>query len=373
MVEASNLKVCHRCVMDSTDPDIIFLADGTCSHCEDFEKRWSALKLKKLNLEELFQSIRNSGRGKEYDCVLGLSGGVDSSYVAYLAHQAGLRPLCVHLDNGWNSELAVANINSLVKKCGFDLYTHVLDWDEFRDLQRSFFFAHVVDLELLTDHAIFGIILRLARKHKIRHILSGANLATEAVMPRSWVHRKQDAKNIVAIHKRFGTLPLRTFPLVSTAEHVFTMYGLGFQVHKPLNCIDYNKHKAKAILQSEFGWRDYGGKHYESLFTKFYQAHILPTKFGIDKRKAHLSSLILSGQLSREEALRELASPLYPPQELAADTDYVCKKLGFNQDWLSYYLSAPRVEHESYGSDKFIYEFLRFGKSLASKIGLQTA
>lgn len=348
-------KACSRCVMNETDSQLILNEAGICNHCLAYDAtmaKWNLPeRIAKGELAHLLNQIKSQGKNQEYDCVMGLSGGVDSSYVAHLAHEAGLRPLCVHLDNGWNSELAVANIHSICERLGFTLYTHVIDWQEFRDLQRSFFAAHVVDIELLTDHAIFGVILQLARKHNIKAILSGANLSTEFVMPKTWVHRKQDLPNIRSIHKKFGARPLRTFPQVSTLSHLWGMFALGYRVHKPLNLIDYNKAEAKKLLQNRLGWRDYGGKHHESLFTKFYQNHILPVKFGIDKRRAHLSSLILSGQITREAALAELQEPLYNSQQLAIDTEYVCKKLGYSAAEMQTYLSAPARPHSDFSSD----------------------
>jgi N-acetyl sugar amidotransferase len=362
MTIPKNLKICSRCVMDETDPKISFNENGVCNHClsyEELEKNWNLKNLlQNCELEKTFNKIIADGKGKDFDCVMGLSGGVDSSYVALLAKQAGLRPLCVHLDNGWNSELAVANIHSIVDKLGFTLYTHVIDWEEFRDLQRSFFKANVVDIELLTDHAIFGVILQLAKKYKVKYILSGANNSTEAVMPKAWVHRKQDLKNILDIHAQFGAREIKSFPKVSTLVHVWSMYVQGYKVIKPLNMIDYKKSEVKARLQAELGWRDYGGKHYESLFTKFYQAHILPNKFKIDKRKAHLSSLICSGQMTRAEALCELEQPLYPEDQLSLDRDYVCKKLDFSRQEFDQYMAAPPRSHYEFKSDQWVYDLL---------------
>ncbi len=355
-------KICQRCVMDTTDLNIEFDSAGICNHCKSYTQlkvHWPLeFDLKEKTLEKHFSEIKKDGKGKEWDCLIGLSGGVDSSYIAYLAHQHGLRPLCVHLDNGWNSELATANIHGIVSKLGFELHTHVIDWEEFKDLQKAFFKAHVVDIEMLSDHAIFGVILKLARKYNLKHILSGANHSTEAIMPKAWVHRKSDERNIKSIHSQFGSKKIKTFPFVSTLEHVFYMYGIGYRVHKPLNWIDYNKARAKEVLMRELGWRDYGGKHYESIFTKFYQAHILPVKFNIDKRKAHLSTLINSEQISREEALTELQKPLYNTQELESDTEYVCKKLSFSAQEFKDYLKGPPVAHSSYGSDQPIYDIL---------------
>lgn len=365
-------QICSHCVMDTTDQNIVFDENGICNHCHGYKAE--ALKLdidtkdKNNEIEKLFSKIKANGKGKRYDCIVGLSGGVDSSYIALLANKYKLRPLCVHLDNGWNSELAVANIHNIVKNFNFDLVTHVLDWDEFKDLQKSFFKAHVVDIEVLSDHAIFGVIMQLAKKFKVKTILSGANFSTEFIMPKNWVHRKQDLTNIKAIHKIFGSVKLKTFPQVSTLNHVISMYILGYKVFKPLNLIHYNKSVVKEILKTEVGWRDYGGKHHESIFTKFYQAHILPVKFKIDKRRAHVSTLICGGQIGREAALAELNKPLYDKTELFRDFDFVCKKLDFTEREMNEYLAAPARSHYEFASDEWVYKLLARVRDLLSKV-----
>ena len=353
--------------MDTTDPKITFDQEGVCNHCHSFDDMKTGWKLEhhiqNNSLEKLFLTIGETQKHKRYDCIIGLSGGVDSSYIAYLAKKHGLRPLCVHLDNGWNSELATDNIHRIVEKCGFDLHTHVIDWQEFKELQRAFFKANVIDLEILSDHAIFGVIIQLARKYKIKYILSGANLSTEYVMPKAWVHRKQDLTNILDIFSKFGSGKIKTFPQVSTLKHVLYMYLLGHRVYKPLNLIDFKKQEAKEVLKNELGWRDYGGKHYESIFTKFYQAYILPKKFNVDKRKAHLSTLINTHQMTRDEALLELEKPLYDPIQLNQDTDFVLKKLGFTKDWFDNYLKTPAVSHYAFKTDQGIYDLMASVKS----------
>lgn len=357
--------------MDTSDKEIQFDSKGVCNHCHDYQafvSNWNLTKrIKNNEFESLMEEVKTKGKNKEYDCILGLSGGVDSSYVAYLAWKNGLRPLCVHLDNGWNSELATQNIYQIVETCGFDLHTHVIDWEEFKELQRAFFKADVIDLELLSDHAIFGVIIELAKKYGIKSILSGANFSTEHIMPKSWVHRKQDLANIKDLNRKFGTQKIKSFPQVSTLKHVFLMFGMGYKVYKPLNLIDFNKKSAKELLIREFGWRDYGGKHYESIFTKFYQGHILPEKFKVDKRRAHLSTLINSKQITRDEALEELKTPPIPRSELKQDCEFVLKKLGFDQDWFSKYLERPEIPHLSYKSDQFTYNLLFKVKEILGK------
>lgn len=365
-------QLCTRCVMDTTDSRISFDENGVCNHCKSYDDlvctKWNINQyISNNSLYQLFDKIKKSQKNKKYDCLIGLSGGVDSSYIALLAKRHNLRPLCIHLDNGWNSELATYNIHGIVEKCGFDLYTHVIDWVEFRELQKAFFKADVIDLEILTDHAIFGVIIQEAKRHGIKYILSGANYSSEFVMPKTWVHRKQDLDNIKAINEKFGTKKIKTFPQVSTLKHIFIMYGLGFKVQKPLNYIEFNKEKAKIELREEFGWRDYGGKHYESIFTRLYQAHILPKKFGVDKRRPHLSSLILSKQISRDAAIEELEKPLYDEKELEEDVEYLLKKLEFSRDWFHEYLKRPGRSHYDFKTDQKLYDFLLWVKNKISK------
>jgi len=347
--------------MDTSDPNITFDADGVCSHCRLADRilptvHWTP-EASGRALADVAERIRKAGAGQEYDCVIGLSGGVDSSYTAHLAHQMGLRPLAVHFDNGWDSELAVENIQRVIERCSFDLTTYVIDWREFRDLQRAFLLASVVDIELLTDHAISAATVGLARKHGIRHLLSGENLATEHGLPSAWVWHKRDWTNIRAIHAAYGRVPLRSFPHLSTARwHAMQMVGRGVKVVRPLNLVNYRRDEAAATLAREFGWREYGGKHHESGFTKFYQGAILPRKFGIDKRRVHLSDRIRNGELTREEALAVVACPPYEPDELRVEGEYVRKKLGFDEpEWDAIMAAAPR-SHRDFASDRQYFD-----------------
>lgn len=346
---------CTRCVMDTSDPAITFDEDGRCSHCRGAEVRLTALPATEdeaaARLAALAERIRRAAPDAEYQCLVGLSGGVDSSYVALQAARLGLRTLAVHFDNGWNSEIAVSNIERLCTTLDFDLVTEVINWQEFRDLQRSFLLASVIDVELVTDHAIFATMLRLARRHDIGFVLSGNNAATESILPTAWVWPKQDKRNIAAIHDRFGSVPLTTYPTCGVVRWGLARYaGVGPRYVEVLNELCFRKDEAMAELEREVGWRYYGGKHYESTFTRYYQAHILPTKFGVDKRLAHLSSLVVNGEVSREDALAELEAPLYEPAELATDTAFVCKKLGFTEDELADILAAAPVPHDAYPS-----------------------
>jgi N-acetyl sugar amidotransferase len=346
-------RACTRCVMDTSAPGIEFDHAGVCNYCKIHEHKVALAPFSHPGAQEALaaqvERIRSQRRG-DHDSIVGLSGGVDSSYVAYQAVKLGLKPLAVHFDNGWNSELAVKNIEQIVKRLGLDLLTFVIDWEEFRDIQRSFFKAHVVDIEMVTDHAIFAAMYRIAHQHKIRFILSGTNAQTESIMPPAWQHFKFDLRNLKAIHRRHGTLPIKRYPKLSVWGMAWNHYIWGAKSVSLLNYLPYRKSDAMRTLQTELGWQYYGGKHYESVFTKFYQAHILPAKFGIDKRRIHLSDLIMNGEIGRDEAQRELEQPLYDAVQLEQDRAYVCKKLGFSEAEFAAYLAAPPVSHYDYPS-----------------------
>ncbi|MBC5991617.1 N-acetyl sugar amidotransferase [Pontibacter cellulosilyticus] len=347
-------QICKRCVMDTSDGSIFFDENGFCNHCNDYIGK-AEKALEYSDLELTIQEIKSKKKGK-YDCIVGLSGGVDSSYVALQAKKLGLSPLVVHFDNGWNSELAVKNIQNIVTTLDFDLYTLVVDWEEFKSLQLAYLRASVVDIEVPTDHAITGTIYRLASKYGIKYILSGSNIATESIMPDSWIYSKNDAINLKAINDSFGSIKLRTYPVFNFLDYTLATGLKGIKSVNILNYIPYNKDEAKKILTDELGWRDYGGKHYESIFTKFYQAYILPSKFNIDKRRAHLSSLICSGQITRQEALKELERPLYSEQELAADKEYVLKKLGLSEEEFENIMNLPVRSHNEFATDRNLKE-----------------
>jgi N-acetyl sugar amidotransferase len=368
----SEYRVCVKCVMDTSDKGISFDEDGVCSHCRSYEEIAKKTLLPpeeaRQKLAEIVDKIKRDGKGKEYDCIIGLSGGIDSSYLAYQAKQFGLRPLAVHFDNGWNSEISVKNIENIVKKLGFDLHTYVIDWEEFKDLQRSFFKASVVDIELLTDNAIFTSLYKIAREQKIKYSLEGHNVVTESIMGKDWNYWKFDLKNIRAIQKQFGTVKIRSFPTMGPWKRLFYQYSKIIEPVYILNYLQYNKQQAMETLEKELGWQYYGGKHYESVFTKFYQAYVLPTKFKIDKRRAHLSNLICSNQLTREEALVELAKDIYPQDELSRDKEYVAKKLGFTEEEFDKIMQHPPKSHLDYPSDLRKYQrVLKLG-SLVKKL-----
>lgn len=372
-------QICTKCVMDTTDIEIIFDDDGVCNHCHEYEIKKERLILdpikRDISLKNLINKIKESGKGKKYDCIVGISGGVDSSYVTYLAKQWDLRVLLVHLDNGWDSELAVKNIENIVKFTGFDLYSLVINWEEFKDLQRAFFKADVIDLELLSDHAISASVNKLARKYNVKYLLSGDNFETESIMPSTWNWRKADAKNIKAIHKLYGNKKLKTYPFMSSLKRLIYKYFNFAQSINILNYLEfYNKENVIELLQENFSWKYYGGKHYESIFTRFYQGYILPKKFGIDKRRAHYSSLINSKQMKREDALNDLKNQSYPISLQKEDFELVCKKLGFSNSEMQEYINRKEIKHEFYGSDKKLinnmYRIYKLFKKTENDLGI---
>lgn len=347
---------CAVTVMDTiADPDITFDEKGICNYYyeyKDAEKRdvFSGSEGDK-KLKSLVEKIKHDGNDKPYDCLIGLSGGVDSTYVAYLVKQLGLRPLAVHLDNGWNSELAVKNVENIVTRLGIDLYTLVVNWEEFKDIQLSYLKASVVDIEVVSDHAIFATMYKLAKEKKISYIISGTNVVTEYIMPPSWLYKKMDYTNLKSIHDKYGSKKIRTYPTFGFKKYVYYSAVLKLTPISILNYISYNKEDVKKIITHELNWRDYGGKHYESIFTKFYQAYILPKKFHIDKRKAHLSTLICSGQITKADAVGELKKPLYNDDELTNDMEYVLKKLGLSKEEFEHIMHLPARRHEEFKTD----------------------
>ena len=352
----TNYRQCSVSVMDTiADPDIRFDENGISNYFFEYQTQEKKEVLKgeagKQKFDELVNLIKRKGQSSKYDCITGVSGGVDSTYLALMAKRAGLRPLIVHFDNGWNSELAVANIKNIISRLDFDLYTLVVDWEEFKDIQLAYLKASVVDIEAITDHAIIGTLYKLAIENNIPYILSGSNVVTEATLPKSWVYNKTDHINLRSIHQKFGTLPLQTFPLFNSRLKKMASIKK-IQTLSLLNYLPYNKDEVKKEIAAELGWRDYGGKHYESIFTRFYQGYILPEKFRIDKRKAHLSNLIFSGQITKETALAELNTPPYDNNQLQQDYEFVLKKLGLSPDEFDHIMKTPRREHKEFDFEK---------------------
>ncbi|HTC01044.1 MAG TPA: N-acetyl sugar amidotransferase [Ferruginibacter sp.] len=352
---------CSLSVMDAiADPDITFDEKGICNYYYEYQKAAKENvftgEAGEKNIEQLVNKIKEAGKGKPYDCVMGVSGGVDSTYVAYLAKKHGLRPLAVHFDNGWNSELAVKNIENLVSKLDIDLHTLVINWEEFKDIQLAYLKASVIDIEAVTDHAITGTISTLAKKYDIKYSLTGSNVVTEFVMPPSWIFNKSDHINLQDIHKKFGTIPLKSYPIYNIYLKKYTHNVIKMESVALLNSVPYNKQEIKDFIQKELAWRDYGGKHYESIFTKFYQAYILPVKFKVDKRKPHLSTLIFSGQITKQEALAELERPLYDSNEFRHDYDFILKKLGLTNGEFEDLMRLPVKDHRDYKTETSVYQ-----------------
>ena len=354
------IKICSRCVMDTTANEIVFDENGVCNFCHHYDnvitKDLYVDKGGEERLNNLIEKIKKDGKNRQYDCLIGISGGVDSSYVAYLVKKVyGLRALAVHLDNGWNSELAVANVEHIVKKLDIDLSTYVLDWKEFKDIQTSFLKASVSNIEIPTDHAIWALLIKTAAKYKIPYIIAGNNVVTESIMPESWLYGSKDSKFIKAIHKQFGKGKLKTYPSLTTFDYVDYLLVRGIRWVPILNYINFVKSDAKQLLIDELGWRDYGGKHYESIFTRFFHSYYLPVKFGYDLRKSYLSALVCSGQISRAAALEELRQAPISPELLIQDRNYVVKKLGLSEAEFEQILKNPNKNFSDFPNNDSLW------------------
>jgi len=361
--------------MDTSDPEIVFDADGVCNHCTAALERMRRQLLepaeREAALQSLVEKIKVEGHGKEYDCIIGVSGGVDSTTTAYHVKRLGLRPLAVHFDNGWDSELAVDNIKKTLDMLKIELFTHVVDWEEFRDLQLAFLKSSTPNCEIPTDHGISALLFQMAKRMKTRFILSGSNLATEAIMPYAWTYFAQDLKHIKAIHRRFGRLPLRTMPTISLVNYLQLVFIDRIRQIPFLNYIVYDKDEAKLLLSREIGWRDYGGKHYESIWTRFFQGYYLPVKFGFDKRRPHYSSMICSGAMTRDEALRELDKDRYEKDLLEQDMQFVMKKYGMTLAQFEDIMKAPAKRHEDFPSHKLFLHRMKWAKNLFRSIAIR--
>lgn len=364
-------KQCKRCVMDTTTSQIKFDEEGVCNFCKSYEKELQktvfdfTLEQRTEKLKTLISKIKKQGEGKKYDCILGISGGVDSSYLCILAKEWGLRPLIVHFDNGWNSDLAVTNINNVITKLDFELYTYVINWEQFKDLQLSYFKASVLDIEVPNDQLIFATLFKVAKEKGIKNIISGNNIFTEEILPADWAfHHKFDLTNLVNIHKKFGTGSIKGFPTLSLKDRN-RLENDGIKIHTVFEYLDFNYEEIKKRLQEEFNYIFYECKHFESVFTRFYQGYILPKKWNIDKRKAHLSCMIMAGFIKREEAIEELSHPPYPIEKQLADKEYVCKKWDMSEKEFDDIMKQPVVPHDIYGFDK-----TPLGKRISKKMEL---
>ncbi|MBI4228841.1 MAG: N-acetyl sugar amidotransferase [Deltaproteobacteria bacterium] len=370
-------QICTNCVMDTTDSKISFNENGVCDHCNDFYKNvqpnWHTDERGRAELEAIVAKIKKSGKGKDFDCLLGISGGVDSSYMLHIAvTDFGLRPLVFHVDGGWNSELAVKNIEVMIDKLGLDLYTEVIDWEEMRDFQLAFFKAGVPHIDLPQDHAFIATLYNFAYKYNIKYILNGGNISTECVRnPMEWLYYGTDMAQIKDIHHRFGTIPLENYPLSPILKHkVYLRYVKRIKVVKAMNYFPYIKKDAIKLLSERYGWKEYPQKHFESRFTKFYEGYWLPVKFGYDTRKVQYSSLILTGQMTRDDALERLIAPAYDHETIVDDFKYIATKLNITEEELRYYMNAPNKTYKDYKNQERLFVL---GAKVLKAIGAEKA
>ncbi len=358
LMNDTNYKQCTRCVMDTTTIHITFDKDGVCNFCRNYEVSLKQTVFdftpqeRKQKLDSLIAKIKNEGKNNTYDCILGISGGMDSSYLCILAKEWGLRPLIVHFDNGWNSDLAVTNINNILTKLNFELYTHVINWEQFKDLQLSYFKASVLDIEVPNDQLIFAVLFKVAKEKGIKNIISGNNIYTEEILPQDWAfHHKFDLTNLKNIHAKFGQKDITGFPTLSFKDRI-RYREQGYKIHTVFEYINYDHKAIKQRLEKEFNYIFYECKHFESVFTRFYQGYILPKKWNIDKRKAHLSCMIMAGFTTRKEALEELSHPPYAIEKQMEDKAYVLKKWDLTPEQFEEVMNKPPVSHDIYGYDR---------------------
>jgi N-acetyl sugar amidotransferase len=369
--------ICSNCIMDTTDPNIMFDERGWCDYCNNYHANilpnWHPNEQGEKMLATVVDQIKKDGRGRDHDCLIGVSGGVDSSYVTYLAKsKLGLRPLIFHVDAGWNSQQAVNNIEKLIDGLGLDLHTEVVNWLEMKDLQLAFFKAQVPHIDTPQDHAFFASLYNFAAKHGFKYILTGANYSTECVRePLEWHYHASDLRQLKDIHRKFGQRPLETFPMADIFKFkLYYRFIKGVRVVKPLNYVPFIKEDAMQELVDKFGWQKYAHKHYESRFTRFYEGYWLPTKFGYDKRRAHFSSLILTKQMTREEALKRIAQKAYDEETIAQDFEYIATKLGLTVAELQQIMNG---ENKTYRDYKSRMPLIELGTQVLRALGVQKA
>jgi N-acetyl sugar amidotransferase len=370
-------QICAQCVMDATDVQITFDENGVCDHCRSFAKNvkpfWRTDQFGRAELDRMVSKIKAHGKGKDFDCIMGMSGGADSSYLLHVAvKDLGLRPLVFHVDGGWNSQIAVNNIERLVTKLGVDLYTEVINWEEMRNFQLAYFKAGLPNLDVPQDHAFVATLYNFADRHRIKYILNGGNYSTECVRnPLDWLYYGTDMSQIRDVLKQFGTIPMKSYPFSSVIRHkVYLRYIRGVQVVKPLNFVPYHKAKAMEFLEREYGWHPYPQKHFESRFTRFYEGYWLPRKFGYDTRKVQFSSLILTEQMTRAEALEKLKGPAMSDSEAKVEFEYVATKLGISEAELEGYFNSPNKSHRDYSNEESIFQL---GAKVLNLLGIERA
>ena len=371
----NDYRICKNCVMDTSDSRITFDENGVCDHCNDFyqnvKPNWHTDERGKKELVTIMEKIKKDGKKRDFDCLLGLSGGVDSSYMLHLAvKEFGLRPLVFHVDGGWNSELAVHNIQVMIDKLGLDLYTEVINWEEMKDLQLAFFKSGVPHIDIPQDHAFIATLYNFAEKYKIKYILNGGNISTECVRnPMEWLYYGTDMAQLHDIMRQFSTMKMETYPFSSILRHKFYLrYIKGVTVVKPLNYRPYIKEEAISLLEKEYGWKSYPQKHFESRFTKFYEGYWLPERFGFDTRRVQYSSLILTGQMSREEALKKLSKPAYDPDTIDDEFNYIATKLQISPEELKGYFNMPRKFYWDYKNQESVF---KLGAKILKAIGVE--
>ena len=368
-----SLRLCTRCVMDTSDVMITFDSDGVCDHCLTFDReimpKWNMGYGRESELEKIASDIRKEGKGKDFDCILGMSGGIDSSYLLYLAtKKLGLRPLVFHVDAGWNSQMAVNNIEMLVDGLGLELYTEVINWEEIKKLQRAFFKSGVPHIDVPQDHAFFATMYKFAAENNIKHIVTGGNYSTECVRnPKEWMYYQSDSIQLRDIYKKHGEEPLEKYPVTNILWHkAYLPYVKGIKLHRLLDYMPYDKEEATTFLVDNYGYQRYPQKHFESRFTRFYEGYWLPLKFGYDTRKVQYSSLILTNQMTREDALKELKMPAYSLETARHELEYVASKLDWSVAQLMSYFDSPNKTYKDYSNQEVIYNI---GAKLLKLVG----
>ena len=354
-------QICNNCVMDTSDSQIIFDDNGQCDHCNNFYANilpdWHPDGESEKKIMDVAGKIKKYGKNKSHDCIIGVSGGIDSSYLVDIAvEKMGLKPLLYHVDGGWNSQQSVSNIESMVDYYNLDLHTDVINWKEMQDLQLSFFKSQVPTIDTPQDHAFFSSLYNFTTKNKFKYVLTGANNSTECIRePLEWTYHTSDLRQLLDIHKKFGKKPLKTFPTADILKFkIYHRYVKGLVVVKPLNYFPYRMKAAVKTLSDKYGWMPYEHKHYESRFTKFYQSYWLPKKFGFDRRRVHFSSLILTGQMTREEALKELQESSYDQETIGDDFEFIATKLGIKVNELQDMMEAPNKKYSDYKNKMWI-------------------